>query len=242
MDRRNFFKSMLAAPLLTPVLLASQRHHNDGELYLISDEPHRFLSSILKELEPTLPIRARTFVMEDAHAMGSALVDSLMRAGWTRAPHGAALSLSFQTMRQPARPSFSLVRGGRIWDVRTRRLRALWDEMSRNHTPATVLTVAGWRKPGAVSGRGEALVLIKDGRRAARIPLDRDSERSFRDHRGTVTVRVAAGRARITDSSCRHRICLYSPPISLPGERIICAPNRLLAEVIGTGGVDTVIG
>jgi len=244
MDRRNFITSLLAAPALTPVLLASQRHHAAGELYLIADDPHNHLPSILTELTPSLPLDEKTFTFSQAHPLGDVIQRSLERSGWRRVSGSkpAAMTLSFRAMHGRARPSFSLVRNGRVWDVRTRRLMALWENMNRKPEAATVLTTAAFHRREVSSARGGPLILTRDGARLARIPLDQDSRRTFRGGRGSFTVEVADHRAWIAEASCRHKICMYSPPISLPGERIICAPNRVLLEVSGPGGVDTVIG
>jgi hypothetical protein len=47
---------------------------------------------------------------------------------------------------------------------------------------------------------------------------------------------------RVVESPCRHQICRCTPPILVPGERIICAPNHLFLEIQGAPGLDTVIG
>jgi hypothetical protein len=244
MDRRNFLKSLLAAPTLTPILLASQRQHADSELYLIADAPHRHLPSILQELKSALPLDKSTFTFSHKHPLSDPMKASLMHAGWTWVPTStpAAMTLSFRAMRAAAHPSFSLVRNGRIWDIRTRRLLAMWEDMNHLPASATVLTAATFRRTPRTVSRGEAAFLLRDGGLLARLPLDRNIRRTFRDNRCSLTVEVADGRAWIAESSCRHQICRYSPPVSLPGERIVCAPNRLILEVSGPGGVDTVIG
>lgn len=242
MDRRNFLTTLLAAPTLTPVLLASQRQSADCELYLIADQPQRWFSSILREMGPALSSPGGSFTFSHNHPLGSALGPVLEREGWAPAPKNAspALTISFRTLRSGARPSFSLVRGGRIWDIRSKRLLSLWREMNREPQAATILTVATFRGPASPK-RGKEVSLYRDGRRIARLPLDRDDRRTFGNGRGSITIQTADGRAWIAESSCRHQICRYSPPVSLPGERILCAPNRLLLQVNG-GDVDTVIG
>jgi hypothetical protein len=55
-------------------------------------------------------------------------------------------------------------------------------------------------------------------------------------------VRVESGSARVVESPCLHQICRNTPPISLSGERVICAPHHFLLEIQGPSGLDTVIG
>ena len=44
MDRRDFFKTIFATPLITPFLLGSQSSTNN-ELFLINDRPATYLPS-----------------------------------------------------------------------------------------------------------------------------------------------------------------------------------------------------
>lgn len=242
MDRRRFFQTLFSAPLLTPLLLASQSRESDREVYLISDTPHSHLPVLLKEL---LRGRGRPglFAFSDSSPNKNALSRALCRYGWefTLAPSEADLKIFFRTLQQPARPSFTLVKEGKIWDVRSWNLRSLWQEMAQNHTPSSFLTVASLTKQNSRKNPGEIVTVYMNGQKRESFPLKKDLQRSYDARLGRISVRVTNGSARVADSYCRHKVCLYSPSVSLSGERIICAPNHFLLEVVGDA-VDTVIG
>jgi hypothetical protein len=243
MDRRRFFQTLLSAPLLTPLLLASQSRESDREIYLISDTPHTHLPVLLKELLRGRSGLPGSFAIRENSPHKNALKHALSQSGWQFSPRSsdADLKISFRTLHQPARPSFTLVKEGKIWDVRSWNLRSLWQEMAQNQTPSLSLTVASLTRPGPGSDAGEFVAVYMNGHKKEALPLNKNLQRSYETHSGRIAVQITNGSAHVLNSSCRHKICLYSPPVSLSGERIICAPNFFLLEVRGNT-VDTVIG
>ena len=89
---------------------------------------------------------------------------------------------------------------------------------------------------------GEFVSVYQDGRKIAMISLGENVTKSFRARGGRITLRVKNGKAWVSESPCRHKICLHSPPVSIAGERIICAPNHFLLEIKGSPYIDTSIG
>jgi hypothetical protein len=243
MDRRRFFQTLLSAPLLTPLLLASQYRESDREIHLISDAPHAHLPVLLKELLRGQSGIPGSFAFSENSPHKNTLKHALSRSGWQFATRfsDADLKISFRTLFQPARPSFTLVKEGKIWDVRSWNLRSLWQEMAQNQAPSLSLTVAALTRPGPGSNAEEFVTVYMNGQRKEVFSLEKNHKRSYAARLGHITVQITNGSARVLNSSCRHKICLYSPPVSRSGERIICAPNFFLLEVQGNT-VDTVIG
>lgn len=244
MNRRGFLKTALTTPLITPMLLASKRHLYESELFLISDEPHRYLSLLLGELKKDFSPLGTTFSFTTPHPRESALRSALSAAGWKPLtdPSQAEMTLSHSFLRSQARPSFSLVKDGRIWDIRSRKLYPLWREMNRSALHSSSMTTASLRRPGALLKTGDSAHIYQSGRRIDRISLKESTDRVYSFPSGKLSVSVKNGLVLVSESSCLHKICLYSPPVSLPGERIICAPNHFMVEIQGSRGVDTVIG
>jgi hypothetical protein len=89
---------------------------------------------------------------------------------------------------------------------------------------------------------GKSISIFNQGKKTDSLSLDKNSIKSYRARQGRITVTVNNRRAWVTDSSCRHKICCLTPPISFAGERIICAPNRFLVEIDRTSLIDTSIG
>lgn len=244
MDRREFFKSMLLTPLFTPMLLASKKTAGDAELFLISDVPHLTLPPLLNEL-PSLGIASgRTFSLLSPLPQFEELSRELGRRGWQNVPRGqtAHLTLSSSRLQAAVQPSFTLARDGRVWDIRTREILSLWEEHDRSYPPSSLLTIASVKSNPSTLAAGETAALYKDGRRVRNLPLHLDCSKSFGTTGGRITVTIEKGKAWVAESSCRHKICVHCPPVSHPGERIICAPSRFLLEINGPGPVDTIIG
>ncbi len=150
--------------------------------------------------------------------------------------------LSFSHLLNKASPSFTLVRNGRIWDIRSKRVYSLWQEMNRNHEPSSSLTFASLKKKTPVQSAGELVSMYREGQKIETLSLNINGEKTFKIRGGRITVKIADGKAWVTESSCRHKICLYSPPVSSAGERIICVPGHFLLKIDRSSSIDTVIG
>jgi len=101
---------------------------------------------------------------------------------------------------------------------------------------------ASFRNPSPLIQAGERAVLSIEGKRVGGLSLKKNFIKTFPTKGGKVRVAIENGTARVSDSSCRGRICCSSHPVALAGERIICAPNRFLLEIEGPRFLDTVIG
>jgi hypothetical protein len=247
MDRRDFFKIMLTTPVLTPLILSSKKTRNGLELFLISEEPQMFLPLLLQQIQeysPNSPNEGRTFTFLNPHPREKGLKKILSEKGWrfVQDPATAHLTLSFSHLLNKALPSFTLVRKGRIWDIRSRKSYSLWQEMNENYEPSSCLTIATFTKKTPVQNVGEFVSIYRNGQKIRTISLEKDREQSFKTREGRITAQIENGKVWVTESSCRHKICLYSPPVSLPGERIICAPNHFLLEIERSNSIDTIIG
>ncbi len=244
MDRRHFMNMFLAAPALAPLLLAAKQTSHSGELYLISDEPQKYLPSLLAASAPFQAAKDQTFAFITPHPREQRLCASLELQGWKAEadPSLAYLTLSFSLLRHASRPSFTFVQEGHIKDVRSRKLRSLWDLMGQSSKSSSSLTTAGFRADPPVHAQGKFVAVFQDGKLKAKIPLNRTERRTWQTLAGSLIVQVDQGRAKIVQAPCRHQICRCTPPVSLSGERIICAPSHFFLEIQGSSGLDTVIG
>lgn len=243
MDRRDFFKTILATPLLAPFLLASKSSQID-ELFLISDRPEIFLPTILEELGNRNEGYWQSYSVLKTHPQEKIISQALKASGWTQAfPHQKAdLTLSFRPLQHPTPPSFTLVRAGKILDIRTKGLFSLWQEMNEKHPPSSCLTIATLQARQPSSSPGTFVRIYHNGQVVEEASLKKDRVQTFWAKRGKVTVKIEQGKVFVPSSSCRHKICCSSPPVSISGERIVCAPNHFLLEIQGPGSIDTIIG
>ncbi|MBU4253564.1 MAG: NusG domain II-containing protein [Acidobacteria bacterium] len=240
MERRDFFKTILTTSLLTPLLLESKSTQNELELYLLSDDPHHSLPSLLKG---TGFGGAKTYDFNGFHPKRLEISGMLERSGWTSARSGrASLLLSHRRLQKKAEPSFTLVRNGKILDARAGELESLWRSLRQNAPLTFSLTSASLHSASSRISAGKTALCTIDGRQAARLNLRKNGSRTFATSNGRVSVKVESGAVRIEESSCKNHICVHSFPVSLEGERIICAPNRFMIAVEGGRTVDTIIG
>jgi hypothetical protein len=245
MDRRGFFKTIMTTSLLAPLLLASKKADNELELYLIADNPQDYISILLRELGRHTIFSERTYTFLTSHPHSDELSKILAAAGWSYegVSHKAHMAISFSTLHGNARPSFTLVKEGRVIDIRSNKLRALWKEMNQPRPFSTCLTTASIRHSRKPLQQGTHVVVYQDGAKATVLSLDKESLQTFRAREGLITVKIAGGKAWVEEASCRNKICVHSQPVSLSGERIICAPNHFMISVVGnSGAVDTMIG
>lgn len=243
MDRRDFFKTIFAAPLFTPLLLSSKTPPND-EIYLIADRPEEYLPVLLEELEKRgVGVHKSRFVI-NSHPQEKALSRALEITGWRPASpfQKSDLTISFRALQHPMPPSFTLVRNGRIWDVRTKKLSSLWKGMIKNHASSACLTVASLKAHHQGHVSGDSVRIFKDGRMVEEVSLKKDTVKTFAVKQGRITVKIEQGNVSIPASPCRGKICCSIPPVSLIGERIVCAPNHFFLDIRGPGLVDTIIG
>jgi len=244
MDRRGFFKIIISSSPLVPLLFASKSLTASAELYLIADAPHNFIALILEELKKFGIISGRNFALRNFHPHKDELIRALSQKGWRLLPKlsSADISLSCSHLHHAALPSFTLIKEGRIWDIRSQKLLSLWKEMNKNEKPSSCLTIASFKKEQPAFIPGSSASIYVNGRKREDLSLKHNFSHSFTTHSGCVTVAIENGKAWIRDSSCRNKICLFSSPVFLVGERIICAPNQFLLEIKGRSFVDTVIG
>lgn len=243
MDRRDFFKTIFATPLLAPLLFGSSASAND-ELFLITDSPENCLPLLLQELRHQDKSFGRSYAVSSSHPQKQALSRTLKANGWIKASPNqkADLTLSFRPLQQPTAPSFTLIRAGKILDIRKKELFSFWKEMNQNHPRSSCMTIATLQAKQRVRTLGTSVRIYHNGQRVEEAPLKKDRLQTFWADRGKVTVIIEQGKVFIPSSSCRHKICCSAPPISISGERIVCAPNHFLLEIRGPGTIDTIIG
>ncbi len=79
---------------------------------------------------------------------------------------------------------------------------------------------------------GAYAVVTLDGREVARYSLDEDGE--YYLNGGTNTLVIENGRAYMKHANCKNGLCVNEGKISRTGERIVCLPNRVMVEIVGT--------
>ncbi|MFW6129099.1 MAG: NusG domain II-containing protein [Candidatus Aminicenantaceae bacterium] len=243
MDRRNFFKKLLVTPALFPFLFASKSQNHSFDLFIISEKPSSILIKLLEGLKVYGMNPGKNFSFLNKHPKEKFLIKTLSGKGLklTQKNQGADFNLSFSRLQRSCFPSFSLVKEGNLLDIRSRDLYSLWKKMSKSQ-PSSMVTVATFQSNYKSLNPGKTASVFINGEMTEKISLYNNAVKTYHLKNGTINVVVSERKAWISDSCCPQKICLYSTPISLEGERIICAPNHFLIQIDSSSLIDTVIG
>ncbi len=84
----------------------------------------------------------------------------------------------------------------------------------------------------AGSAESAEIVLVGTGEVRA-ISLTRDATYTVESGGVTLVVCVSEQKVSVTDADCRDGICRRTPPISRPGQSIVCAPAGVVVRIIG---------
>ena len=244
MDRRKFIQTIMATPFVASHFVSSSKGQNPSKIFLISDQPHIILPSLLFELQREGLFHARSFGPGAFHHPQKEKIIHALSSQWfyDKTRLHPDMKISFNLLRNASPSSFVVIRRGKIWDVRTRKLYSLWEEMARQHSASSLLTILSFERINDILAHQPFARIFLEGIETDRLPLNMNTGRTYPCRKGEVSVSVYGGKACVKDSSCRQKICLLSPPVSAQGDRIICAPNHFLLEIRGSRSIDTVIG
>jgi len=89
------------------------------------------------------------------------------------------------------------------------------------------------------SGTGGFVEIRVDGETYL-YPLDQDRELEFEGPLGHTHVEIVDGRAHVTDSPCRDKVCVSMGWVQNQGDWTACLPNRVFVTVQGAPPADGV--
>lgn len=78
-----------------------------------------------------------------------------------------------------------------------------------------------------------AAVVTLDGAAARQVRLDTDSDQVLNLVRGTMRLQVRGGKIRAAACSCPGQDCVHTGWIHMPGQSIVCVPNKVIIEIPG---------
>ncbi len=80
---------------------------------------------------------------------------------------------------------------------------------------------------------GEFVIIYLDNEKISKFSLSENKEYTLNG--GTNIFVVENGEAYMRSADCPDKLCIHQGRISRTGERIVCLPNKLMAEVVGDG-------
>ncbi|MFV1950739.1 MAG: NusG domain II-containing protein [Nitrospinota bacterium] len=91
--------------------------------------------------------------------------------------------------------------------------------------------------------KGETLLIEIDNKELYRIPLSIERVIHVKGSLGITEIKIRDGRARITRSPCRNKICVRMGWISYRNGISVCVPNRVVARIQGDNrsGYDAIV-
>lgn len=83
---------------------------------------------------------------------------------------------------------------------------------------------------------GASVEVTVDGAIYGTYPLDVDKEILIqKDGKTTNLLVIKDGKADVTEADCPDKLCVHQKAISKTNETIVCLPNKVVVQVIGTG-------
>lgn len=244
MDRRQFLKALWASSFVSPFFLSLKTTKKQTYLYLVSDSPQDYLPILLNDMSKKGLIDGPYFSLSDSRGPFTDVQRVLQSKNWhyLDSHKQANLLISFRKLLLPVKPSFVLINQGQIVDIRSNHLRSLWLKLNHKSTRSSLMTIVSCQTKKWLSQTGDYVTVFLDGRRFEKLSLNSNTFKQYKTSRGSISIRINHHQARVIRSSCPHQICRLTPPVSLAGERLICAPNHFLLEVEGSPKIDTAIG
>lgn len=101
-----------------------------------------------------------------------------------------------------------------------------------------LIAIHYWPSDNPTQGPLYANISI-DGKLLQKIELTNDiQEFEIKTDRGYDLLRVSEFGIQVVASDCPQKICMSYGQINKPGEIIVCLPNRMLVEIIGSNPSD----
>ncbi len=91
-------------------------------------------------------------------------------------------------------------------------------------------------------GKGEKARISINGKTYGYINLNKNTTITLPTNLGKIKIASNSGKVRVEESSCKHKICMHRGFISSPGEKLICAPQKVVVEIVGKSLVDAIVG
>ena len=94
----------------------------------------------------------------------------------------------------------------------------------------------------SANGGEDAIVQIyQDGQLIKEAPLQENATITIPGEYQNV-IQIQDSKVAITEANCPGNDCVHIGWISTPGASIVCLPNRLEIRIVGSNGVDLIVG
>lgn len=253
MNRRDFFKVLGAAVALPAMNLKGLlKDEKEMEFHIYTSRPEPVMAELLGQLGRELGGGVTLFSL---NGEGELLKNRLagrkvsgLNVGskdplWRRlSGSGTVAMLGARPVAQTA-SGITLLSGTRLMDPRRGAFSALSGKIYGEPFGDTELTLrVNSLESNLVGRKGEKAVVSVDGRSYGTLSLLKDGEMRVRSSWGEMKLVSRSGRIWAEESGCRNRLCVHKGAIGNAGQKILCAPQRIVVEIPGPSLVDAIVG
>ena len=103
-------------------------------------------------------------------------------------------------------------------------------------TAAAAWIIPRWFGGGAEASAAYAVIEVNGMRHDTVRLAEGPQDIEIRTERGRNVLRVSRGGIAMVEADCPDQLCIGFGRIHRPHETIVCLPNRIFVEIVGTGG------
>ncbi len=134
------------------------------------------------------------------------------------------------------------IRGGKVFDPRKGEFKDISKKVYSEKTAKTILRVRFGATDSVFGEKGDKAEIFVDGKKIEEINLYKKGEVSFSTNHGKMIISFGDGKVKVKKTMCEHKICKMRGSISSKGEKIVCAPQKVIVKVTGKGFLDAITG
>ncbi len=250
-SRRDFLKvlGVSALPLLN--LNNILRDEKEFDIIILTSKPVESLTEILKAVNSNTG--KNIFVHGINKEAENVLKFSLNRINkgvykGSKIPILATLSgksiMSVVEVRRisSTEPGLTLTYGSKVVDPRKGVFSSVSKKIYSEKSAAYEIKVKVNSTESSSGKKGEKAKVSINGKTYGYLDLKKNTSITLPTNLGKIKVATFSGKVRVEESSCKHKICMHRGFISSPGERLICAPQKVVVEIVGKSMVDAIVG
>ncbi len=233
--RRDFLK-LLSAGMVFPwkEFFKSSR---ELEFLIYTSSPEKVLKKLSKKIETISGKKVSLFAINrEAQIVKNNIQGYSPRLGSINAVF--ELREVFKTQ-----PGITAIREGKVFDPR----KGVFSEISLlvySEKRATTLLKVKFGAEGSqlIGDKGERAEIFVNGNKIEEFSLKGKKEITINTNHGKMVFAVKDEKISVKKTLCRHEICKLRGEIGYKGEKIVCAPQRVLVKVKGEGIIDAITG
>jgi len=249
--RRDFLKTMGISVIPLTNMKDIFRKKTDVEFTVYTSNPIKTTKDILnnfrKDISKDIFIST---VNNEANSMSKYIlnrtIDGIYEEGsaplWTKISGSFLIAVLEVKETSIKNPGITITSGNKILDPREGSYKSIskkvYSENSATYEIRLKISSIGEKKDMRAGSKAKITV---DGNIYSFININSENTIQIPTNLGKMKIVSSKGKVLVKESSCKHKICMHKGYISKSGEKIICAPQKLIITVLGNSPVDSII-